>query len=165
MRKLLWICAPFIFCAASFAQPEPAPEAKLTIAGDVANPMVLTKDDLAKMPRTTISLTDQATPITYEGVLLYEVLKRAGAPVGKDLMGKTLASYVLAEARDGYAVVYALAEFDPSFTDHQILVADTADGKPLFQYQGPFRLVVPYEKKGARSIRMLEKLTVVRLKK
>jgi DMSO/TMAO reductase YedYZ molybdopterin-dependent catalytic subunit len=142
-------------------------DAKLTIAGDVTNPLTLTKADLAKMPRTSVTVkaegSDEQT--TYEGVLLFDILKEAGAPVGKQLMGKALATYVLAEAKDGYQVVYALPEFDPSFTDNKIIVADTVNGKPLFQYQGPFRLVVPSEKKGARSIRMVEKITVVRLRK
>jgi len=142
-------------------------DAKLTIAGDITNPLTLTKADLAKMPRTSVTVpgegTDETT--TYEGVLLYDILKEAGAPLGKQLMGKALASYVLAEARDGYQVVYTLAELDPSFTGNKIIVADTINGKPLFQYQGPLRLVVPGEKKAARSIRMLEKITVVRLRK
>jgi DMSO/TMAO reductase YedYZ molybdopterin-dependent catalytic subunit len=141
-------------------------DAKLTIAGDVTNPLTLTKADLAKLPRTSVTVKGEGDEeTTYEGVLLYEILKQAGAPVGKQLMGKALATYVLAEARDGYQVVYALPEFDPSFTDNKVIVADTVNGKPLFQYQGPFRLVVPAEKKGARSIRMLEKITVVRLRK
>jgi len=140
-------------------------DANLVIAGDVSNPLTLTKADLAKMPRTSVTVSANGEDTTYEGVLLYEILKQAGAPVDKQLTGKALASYVVADARDGYEVVYALAEFDPSFTDHKVIVADTVNGKPLFEYQGPFRLVVPYEKKGARSIRMLEKLTFVRLKK
>jgi DMSO/TMAO reductase YedYZ molybdopterin-dependent catalytic subunit len=143
-------------------------DAKLVVGGDVTNPLTLTKADLAKMPRTSVTVKgeghDDGADTTYEGVLLYDILKQAGAPLDKQLMGKALASYILAEAHDGYQVVYTLAEFDPSFTSNKIIVADTVNGKPLFQYQGPFRLVVPYEKKGARSIRMLEKLTVVRLR-
>jgi DMSO/TMAO reductase YedYZ molybdopterin-dependent catalytic subunit len=144
------------------------PDAKLIIAGDVAHPLTLTKDDLAKLPRTSVTVKGEgsdAVETAYEGVLLYDILKQAGAPLDKQLMGKALASYVLAEARDGYQVVYTLTELDPSFTSNKIIVADTIDGKPLFPYQGPLRLVVPGEKKGARSIRMLEKITVVRLRK
>lgn len=144
-------------------------EAKLTISGDVTHPLTLTKADLAKMPRTTVTVKNEGngegTETTYEGVLLYDILKQAGAPLDKQLMGKGLASYVLAEARDGYQVVYTLTEIDPSFTDNKIIVADTINGKPLFPYQGPLRIVVPGEKKGARSLRMLEKITVVRLRK
>jgi len=159
----LVVFAPAVY-APLYAQDA---DAELTIAGDVTNPLTLTIADLAKLPRTSVSVKNEGSDeqTTYEGVLLYDVLKQAGAPVGKQLMGKALATYVLAEARDGYQVVYALPEFDPSFTDNKIIIADTVNGKPLFQYQGPFRLVVPNEKKGARSIRMLEKITVVRLRK
>jgi DMSO/TMAO reductase YedYZ molybdopterin-dependent catalytic subunit len=137
----------------------------LTIAGDVAKPLTLTKADLAKMPRTSATFNEEGAETNYEGVLLYDILKQAGAPLDKQLMGKALATYLLAEARDGYQVVYALADIDPSFGANKILVADTVNGKPLFDYQGPFRLVVPGDKKGARSIRMLEKISVVRLRK
>jgi hypothetical protein len=138
----------------------------LTVAGDVAHPLTLSKADLAQMPRTTVTIKgEDDADTTYEGVLLYDILKQAGAPLDKQLMGKALASYILAEAHDGYQVVYSLAEIDPLFGNSRIVVADTVGGKPLFQYQGPFRIVIPSDKKGARSIRMLEKITVVRLKK
>ena len=45
------------------------------------------------------------------------------------------------------------------------MVADKVDGKPLFAYQGPFRIVAPQDLAGARSIRMLERIEVVRLPK
>ena len=40
-----------------------------------------------------------------------------------------MAIYVLAEAKDGYRVVFALAELDPAFTDSKVLVAYAANGK------------------------------------
>lgn len=101
----------------------------------------------------------------HEGVWLHEVLKRAGVPSGTELRGKALAGYVLAEAQDGYQVVFSLAELDPVFTDNQVLLADTAGGKPLGGAQGPFRLVAPKDKRGARSVRMLARLEVVQLRK
>jgi len=90
---------------------------------------------------------------------------KAGGPIGKQLRGKALASYILAKAHDGYEVVFAVGEIDAEFGNEQILVADKRDGKPLFGYQGPFRLVCPNDKAGARSVRMLETLEVVRLQK
>ncbi len=60
-------------------------------------------------------------------------------------------------------MVFSLAELDPAFTPNDIIVADTIDGKPLFDYQGPLRIVAPHDKRGARSIRMLQRLEVVRL--
>jgi len=96
-------------------------------------------------------------------VLLGDVLKRAGAPLGSELSGKALASYVLVTAADGYQVVYSLAEADPGLTETQLLVADTANGAPLAETQGPIRLVAPHDKRAARSVRMLRRIEVVRL--
>jgi DMSO/TMAO reductase YedYZ molybdopterin-dependent catalytic subunit len=140
--------------------------ATLTVSGDIPARLVLQAEDLAKMPRQTVSVPDQdGTKIEYEGVPLREILKRAGAPVEKELRGKALASYILAKASDGYQVVFTLAEVAPEFANEPILVADKRDGKPLFGYQGPFRLVCPNDKAGARSVRMLETLEIVRLQK
>ena len=51
-------------------------------------------------------------------------------------------------------------ELDPAFIDNEILLADTANGKPLFGAQA-----VPKDKPGARSVRMLTKLEVVQVRK
>jgi hypothetical protein len=114
------------------------------------------------MPVTT---TSNGMQTKYEGVWLHEVLNRAGAPQGETLRGKALAGFVPAEAQDGYQVVFSLGELDPAFIDNEILLADTANRKPLFGAQGRFRLVVPKDKPGARSVRMLTKLEVVQLRK
>jgi DMSO/TMAO reductase YedYZ molybdopterin-dependent catalytic subunit len=135
------------------------------ITGDVKQPVTLTADDLAKMPRASVRTSSNGMETVYDGVWLHEVLKRAGVPQGSELRGKALASYVLAEAQDGYQVVFSLGELDPAFIDNEILLADTANGKPLFGAQGRFRLVVPKDKPGARSVRMLTKLQVVQLRK
>jgi hypothetical protein len=145
------------------AQAAQTATATLVVGGAVKTPLTLTAADLAKMPRTTVTIPEDGTDVHYEGVLLAEILKRAGAPVGAALRGKALASYLLCEAKDGYRVVFALAEFDPDFSDNPIIVADTRDGKPLFESQGPFRIMAPRDKKAARGIRMLTKLTVVQL--
>jgi DMSO/TMAO reductase YedYZ molybdopterin-dependent catalytic subunit len=146
------------------AQNAAAPE--LTVRGDIPAPLILKADDLARMPRETVSVPDQdGTKVNYEGVPLREILKRAGVPLGKDLRGKALASYVLAKAHDGYQVVFSLGEMDDAFGNESIIVADKRDGKALFGYQGPFRLVCPNDKAGARSVRMLETLELVRLQK
>jgi hypothetical protein len=102
--------------------------------------------------------------VEYEGVPLRDVLKKAGLPLGK-LRGKALTTYILAKAHDGYQVVFTLGEIDAELGNQQILVADKRDGKALFGYQGPFRLICPHDKAGARSVRMLESLEIVRLRK
>ncbi len=135
------------------------------VTGAVKEPLTLTAEELAKMPRASVKTTSDGIETSYDGVWVHEVLKRAGAAQGTALRGKALAAYVLAQAQDGYQVVFSLAELDPAFVDNQILLADTANGKPLFGSQGRFRLVVPKDKPGARSVRMLTTLEVVQLRK
>jgi hypothetical protein len=156
LAGLVWAQAP--------DKQSPA-EAALTISGDVPASVTLHADDLAKMPRETVTIPDQdGTNVAYEGVPLRDVLQRAGAPLGK-LRGKALSTYVIAKAHDGYQVVFTLGELDTEFGNEQVIVADKRDGKPLFGYQGPLRLAIPRDKAGARSVRMLESLEVVRLQK
>jgi DMSO/TMAO reductase YedYZ molybdopterin-dependent catalytic subunit len=144
----------------------PAAELKLAISGDVPMPVTLGAADFAAMPRVSAEIAEQdGAKTTYEGVALQEILKKAGVAFGRQMRGKALAGYVLAEAADGYAVAFSLGELDPDLGGEKIIVADKRDGKPLFQYQGPARLVIPADKEGARSVRMLQKLEVVALRK
>ena len=144
-----------------------AQEPKLAVTGDVPTPLALSASgDLAAMPREHVEMTEQdGEKTTYEGVALQEILKKAGIPFGRQMRGKALAGYVLAEAKDGYAVAFSLGELDPDLGGTRVIVADERDSKPLFEYQGPVRLVIPADKEGARSVRMLEKLEVVKLRK
>jgi len=125
---------------------------------------VLTVADLKKMPRQTLTVVNPHDRKTekYEGVPLEEILRKAGVPQGDALRGPAMATYVLAEAADGYRVVFSLAELDPGIIDSEVMVADTMDGAPLGDKLGPFRLVAPHEKRPARWVRMLKSLTVVR---
>jgi DMSO/TMAO reductase YedYZ molybdopterin-dependent catalytic subunit len=147
------------------AQDKSVATSSVEITGAVKQALTLSADDLAKMPRATVTTNSNGVDTAYEGVWLHEVLKKAGVAQGSELRGKALSSYVLASAQDGYQALFSLAELDPSFLDSQILLADTANGKPLFGAQGRFRLVVPKDKPGARSVRMLTKIEVVQLRK
>ena len=159
-----------MFVAALSAAPHAAgqaapPQGIVAVGGDVTTPLSLSAADLKSMPRTTATLESHGTTSTYEGVLLGDVLKRAGAPLGHDLMGKAVASYVLITAADGYQALFALPELDPDFSDSQIVLADTVDGHPLTDTLGPFRVVAPHDKRAARSIRMVQRIDIVRLRK
>ena len=151
-----------LFSTGAIAQTSPGP-AELNIGGAVTTPLTLTVADLKAMPRTSIHATNthEKKTETYEGVLLEELLRKAGAPHGDKLRGTLMTTYVIAEAQDGYRVVFALAELDSDFLDSQVLVADTMDGAPIGPKLGPFRLVAPHEKRPARWVRMLKSITVV----
>jgi DMSO/TMAO reductase YedYZ molybdopterin-dependent catalytic subunit len=167
---LLSIAAAHLDLAAQTAPAATPPAAAaasgtLAVAGDVSTPLTLAAADLKSFPRTRVEMKDEGRTVVYEGVLVAEVLKRAGTPLGSDLRGNAMATYVLASASDGYQVLFSLAELDPAFTGNDIIIADTIDGKPLFAYQGPLRIVAPKDSRAARSIRMLQRLEVVRLRK
>ncbi len=161
-RRPLLLALAILVSGLVFAQNPPT----LSVTGDVPMPLTLKAEDLASMPREKVSLPDAKGGNTeYEGVLLREVLKRAGAPLEGQLRRKALASYILAKAKDGYQVVFTLGEIDAQFGNDPILIADMRDDKPLPATQGPFRLVCPRDKEGARSVRMLETVELVLLQK
>lgn len=147
----------------TLSEQEASP-ATLKINGAVSTPLVLTVEDLKKMPRKTLSVLNPHENKTevYEGVLVEELLKKAGVPQGESLRGAALATYVVFEAEDGYRVVFSLAELDAGILDSGVIVADTMDGAALPPKIGPLRLVAPHEKRPARWVRMLKSITVVR---
>jgi DMSO/TMAO reductase YedYZ molybdopterin-dependent catalytic subunit len=136
--------------------------AQLKVGGAVSTPLTLTVADLKAMPRTTLHVEnphDKKSEV-YEGVLLEELLRRAGAPHGEQLRGPLMTTYVVVEASDGYRALFALAELDSGFMHSEVLVADTLDGSPIDEKRGPFRLVAPHDKRPARWVRMLKSITV-----
>ena len=139
--------------------------AELKIGGAVSTPLMLTSTDLAKMPRKTLSVMNPHNKKTevYKGVPLEELLRRAGVPQHEQLRGQAMAAYVVAEAEDGYKVVFSLAELDSGILDSEVIVADTMDGAALAAKEGPFKIVAPHEKRPARWVRMLKSITVVRV--
>jgi len=152
-----WLLAVVLF----FSAPQSA--ATFTIGGSaIAKPMTLSSADLAAMPRESITLKEDDVDVRYDGVLLTTLLTKAGAPIGA-LRGKALTTTVLAEAKDGYRVVFSLGELDPDFGGAKVIVADQRNGKALFDYQGPFRLIVAGDKRGARGVRMLTALTIAQV--
>jgi DMSO/TMAO reductase YedYZ molybdopterin-dependent catalytic subunit len=166
MRK--WIALGYavlcFVCGVTTAQEVVATNgaASLKINGAVGTPLTLTAEELKKMPRKTLTVAnphDKKTEV-YEGVLVEELLKRAGVAQGEHLRGQALAMYVVFKAEDGYRVVFSIAELDPGVVDSDVIVADTLDGAAMPPKVGPLRLVAPREKRPARWVRMLTEITL-----
>jgi DMSO/TMAO reductase YedYZ molybdopterin-dependent catalytic subunit len=139
----------------------PESDVVLVVDGAVEHNLKLSFDDFAQFPRQSLRATDElGKESLFEGVLVAEILKAAGVKFGKELRGKKLVDYVLAETADGYRVVFALPEFDPSFKDTLVLLADSRDGNPLGDSDGQLRLIIPHEKRYARWVRQLVALHV-----
>jgi hypothetical protein len=99
-------------------------------------------------------------PSDWRGVLLRDILLRAGAPLDKPLRGKALANFVRVTATDHYQVVFGLADLDPSLGHAQVILADQRDGKPLVE-DGPFRLVIAGDQRPARWVRNVAAIEIV----
>lgn len=133
---------------------------QLTIQPEAGKQTVLSRADIEALPHTKITTGATDSPVTFDVVTLKSVLERAGVTFDK-LRGKRLASCLLVEAADGYRVVIALPEFDPAFTDKQTFLAFLKNGKPLDEKEGPYRIVIPDEKRMARWVRQVTALKLV----
>ncbi|GAB3510201.1 hypothetical protein GCM10027341_48330 [Spirosoma knui] len=133
----------------------------LTISGEVTKPLTLQVADIKAMPHTEVIGKDHdSSEHRYAGVPLFDLLKQAGASVGNELRGANLTKYVLIKAADGYEAVFALPELDPAFATRTILLADRIDDNSLPAGTGPFRIIVPNEKKLARWVRQVNTIEV-----
>jgi hypothetical protein len=153
---------PFLAVAlALLLQVGPAFCQQLTVRIEDEKPTVLTRGDIEGLPHVKVKTAVHDASATFEGVSLTAVLEKAGVGFGETLKGKRMASCLLVEAADGYHVVIALPELDSAFTDKQVVLAFLKDGRPLDEKEGPYRIVIPDEKRMARWIRQVTTLKIV----
>jgi len=105
-------------------------------------------------------MTKIETHGSYSGVPLSAILSKAGAPTGQALHGENLSKYLLVRCADGYEVLFSLAELDLVFTNREVILADSINGKPLPEAKGPLRIIVADEKTPARSSYQVVELIV-----
>jgi len=134
---------------------------KLTVQIEGGKQVDLARSDIEALPHAKVTTGASGASATFEGVALEAVLEKAGVEFGQTLKGKRLTSCLLVEAADGYRVVIALPEIDPAFTDKQVVLAFLKDGKPLDEKEGPYRIVIPDEKRMARWVRQVTTLKIV----
>lgn len=138
---------------------------QLSVETEGGKQTILTRADIEALPRVKVTTGSAA----FEGIPLKIVLEKAGVQFGDamkgtmkgNMKGKRVASCLLVEAADGYRVVIALPEIDPAFTDKQVILAFLKDGKPLDDTEGPYRIVIPDEKRMARWVRQVTALKIV----
>lgn len=151
--------APCVFAAQNAA----AQPAALKVEGAGLTPLTLTADDLARLPRTTVTVPSDGGSDAYEGVLLYDILVKAGWKFGQMPAGKGVPVAILATAKDGFQAVFSIGEIDPQLAGEKVIVADKLNGQPLPARYKPFRMVAPEDKRHARSLYSLVKIEVIRL--
>ncbi|MFB6456354.1 molybdopterin-dependent oxidoreductase [Chitinophaga sp. Hz27] len=155
-----WLLASIICCGGMLVQAQTKP-ATITVNGEVTTPLTLTLESLNQMKKSSVTAADKdGKSHVYSGVALYDILQAAGVTFGSALRGENMAKYLLVKSGDGYEVLFSLPEIDPAFNDKTILVAMESDGQALPQGKGPYRLVVPGEKRPARWVWEVTTLTV-----
>ena len=158
--ETLWSAPPGKSPSATKPKEDREP-GSLTLVNESGAVTTLSRESFAKLPRRTVNAKDHSgASATFEGVSLAEALRQAKVTLGKELKGALLANYILVEAADGYRVSFSLPEVDPTMTDKVVLIADRKDAKPLDAREGPYRLVVPHDKKHARWVRQVMRIAV-----
>jgi len=139
----------------------PAYSQQLAIQLEGGKQIVFEKADIQALPHMKITVNTSHVSGAYEGVDLEALLEKAGVSFGESLKGKRMASCLLVEAADEYRVVIALPEMDPAFTERHLLLVFLKDGRPLDDKEGPYRIIIPNEKRMARWVRQVTALKIV----
>ncbi len=124
-------------------------------------PIVYSPAEFHPLPHVTVAVHNEHnnSDETYSGVSLATLLAQANVPLGKELRGEALTSYLIASGSDGYSVLLSLAEVDPNFHAGQVLVADARNGQALGDH-GPFELIVSDDKRPARWVHNLNSIVL-----
>jgi DMSO/TMAO reductase YedYZ molybdopterin-dependent catalytic subunit len=134
----------------------------VSVSGEVVTPLTLTVQDLTSYEKASTKVKDRdGKEHEFTGVALVAILEKAGVTTGTRLRGENLAKYVLVQAADGYEVILSLPEIDPEFTNQTIILATAKDGAPLPSGEGPFRIIVPNDKKQARWVREVRAIKIL----
>ncbi len=167
MKSPFFASAAFTLLACAQTLPTAAQaQASLQLVSESGTITQIPLDSLKRMPQVELRGQIHDGPeLVFKGPALEAVLALAGAPQGRDFRGPALRLVVLAEARDGYAVVYSLAELSPDLGARRGIVAVEQDGQPLSEKDGPLRIVLEGDKRPARWIRQLERLRIAQVEK
>ncbi|HWA08739.1 MAG TPA: molybdopterin-dependent oxidoreductase [Opitutaceae bacterium] len=154
---------PLLLLACTAARAADGTPALLTISRAGLPALAYTAAEFAALPHVELTLVNphDQKEHRYAGVNVRELLTRAGLPFGEKLRGPALQFGVVARAKDGYGVLFALAEFDEAFSSRTLLLADRIDGQPVPDSAAPLQLVVPGDKKAARWARMVASLEII----
>jgi len=124
------------------------------------NKVELSGTVLSAVEKSSVAATAHGKTSTYEGYDLVALLKAVGVEPVESLRGKALAVRITISAVDGYRVIFALAELDPTIGNRKVFLVDRQDGRPLDEADGAWRLVVPDDHRPARWVRQVSSIAV-----
>ncbi len=122
--------------------------------------LVVHAAEWATLPRDTmrVAFHDQPSQL-YSGVPLPALLQLVGVRTDS-LRSRALSLRIVVEAADGYRVVLALSDLDPTLGGVRALLADRVDGQPLPPNEAPFRLLIADDARPSRWARQITSLRV-----
>jgi hypothetical protein len=140
------------------------PSTHLTIETYDGKTLNFNPEEFAALPHKSVSVFNahSKTNETYSGVVLADLLGKAGVPLGESVRGKLFMIGVIAEGMDHYSVLYSLAEVDPAIHTGDVIVADMLDGQKIGK-DGAFKMVSSEERRPARWVRNLTSISVVKV--
>ena len=140
---------------------QPVPAGQLRITGAVRRPGVLTAPQLAGMTSRTVSVSYRTERgderHTAVGIPLSALVDQAGVVLAQGREHDELSIGIVVIGLDGYRALISYGEMAPAFGNRGVLLATSADGKPLAR---PW-LVVPGDLRGARYVKDVVELHVV----
>jgi hypothetical protein len=123
--------------------------------------LVVHAADLAPLPHDTLRVRFHEQPAQlYAGVPLPAMLQLVGVR-SDSLRGRQLTLRVVIEASDGYRVVLALSDLDPTLGGRRVLVANLVDGQPLPAKEAPYRLLIAGDERPSRWMRQVVAIRVL----
>ena len=123
----------------------------------------LTAAELNGLARESVTATVHDKTAIFAGSDLRYVLRAAGVEPPDHIRGAAMRRAIVVQGADGYSVTFAFAELDPSLGDRRVHLVDRMNDQPLPPSDGPWRLVVPRDARGARWVRQVTRVTVVDL--
>jgi hypothetical protein len=121
----------------------------VNLSGQVANSGSYSGSALAALPATTLTTSGH----TYTGTSLFSFL----SPTNSD----SLSQIVVTSGTDGYEVVLALAELDPTFGGNPNYLLAYADQNGDFPASGIARTIFPDDNKHGRWMSNMDSITVL----
>jgi hypothetical protein len=113
---------------------------------------------LEGLPNGEVTMAFHGQDQVCTGPLLADVAARMGAPSRGEMRGAALSMVLVAEARDGYRAVFSLGELDPLLGKAPVIVATICNGAALAEDDGPYRIALAGDQRGARAVRQLVSL-------
>ncbi len=115
-----------------------------------------TVEQLKALGPVTVDWKDKSGAHRMTGVPVERLLRKQG--LSELPRHAELRAVLIATAEDGFVAVFSVGELLAEVGPSTVLLAWEQDGKPLAAPHGVFRLVVPTDKKGARSLYQLRSL-------